>query len=128
MHNLHLLLIHADSAKAAAAEATRLIEDWGGENNWRRVGGVASEDGSDDIENHEHGRWGLSFLDTDQGRPEGTPFRRASAWLRLLIRCRAHDSGEAIPEFHGWQLDEFGLTDLTKKSAGARRYLVFLDM
>jgi hypothetical protein len=52
MHNLHFLLIKADAAIDAAAEADSLILDWGDEDNWRSIGGVASEDGSDDIENH----------------------------------------------------------------------------
>jgi hypothetical protein len=36
--------------------------------------------------------------------------------------------GEEIPELFSWQFDEFGLTDMTEDSEGARRYLVFLDM
>jgi hypothetical protein len=86
MHNLHLILINADSATDAASEVEHLILDWGNENNWRRVGGVASEDGSDDIENHHDGRWGLSFLDRDESIPrEGTYFSRAVAYLHREI-------------------------------------------
>jgi hypothetical protein len=175
MHNLHFLLIKADSAAEAASEAESLILDWGDDNNWRTVGGVASEDGSDDIENHDDGRWPLSFLDRQEGIPrEGTNFSRAVAHLhrqiaeplaglrpalarfgdelrafdpegeslwrlgeigreleRLsehLCTSRAGGDGAEIPEFYDWQLDRFGLTDLTEDSEGARRYLVFLDM
>jgi hypothetical protein len=46
----------------------------------------------------------------------------------VISSRRALDSGDAIPEFNRWQLDEFGLTDLTGESEGAKRYLVFLDM
>jgi hypothetical protein len=82
MHNLHFILINADSAKGAACEADNLILHWGNENNWRRVGGVASEDGSDDIENHADGRWGLSYLHAQPGIPkEGTYFSRGLAYL-----------------------------------------------
>ncbi len=59
MHTLHFLLINADSAAEAAAEASDEISDWGNENNWRRIGGIASEDGLDDVENAEGGRWDL---------------------------------------------------------------------
>lgn len=181
MHNLHFLLINADFAKDAAAKAESLILHWGDENNGRTVGGVASEDGSDDIENHRDGGWGLSFLDDEEGIPrDGTPFRRAVAFLhREITTCdplysthadpgaavrdlgdrlrtfdpeagntfdlsslvrdlghlsemidsrRALGRGREIPSFYDWQLDEFGLTDLTKGTDGARRYLVFLDM
>jgi hypothetical protein len=86
MHNLHFILIKADSAADAASEAENLILDWGNENNWRCVGGVASEDGSDDIDNHDDGRWPLSFLDEEEGIPrEGTYFSRAVAYLHTLI-------------------------------------------
>jgi hypothetical protein len=173
MHNLHFLLIKADSAADAASEVESLILDWGNENNWRSVGGVASEDGSDDIENHDYGRWGLSFLDKEEGIPrDGTHFRRAVAYLhhriaeplaqvrpalagfsdelrafdpegpepwrlgeigRALARLSEHlcsrpASEDETPELREWQFDEFGLTDLTYQSDGARRYLVFLDM
>lgn len=185
MHNLHFLLINADSAKDAASEADSLILDWGNDNNWRRIAGVASEDASDDIENHDDGRWGLSFLHDEAGIPtEGTYFSRAVACLHreitepvtlpwgpcsthpdlrsalgelsdtlsafdpdcgntndlwaigrnlkhlseLMDSRRAREQGEAIPQYYDWQFDQFGLTDLTDMSEGARRYLVFLDM
>jgi hypothetical protein len=86
MHNLHFILIKADSAADAAAEAENLILDWGDEDNRRRVGGVASEDGSDDIDNHDDGRWGLSFLDDEEGvSRDGTHFSRAVAYLHRQI-------------------------------------------
>ena len=86
MHNLHFILIKADSAAEAAREAENLILDWGNENNWRCVGGIASEDSSDDIENHDNGAWGLSFLDEEKGIPrEGTYFSRAVAYLHREI-------------------------------------------
>jgi hypothetical protein len=185
MHTLHFILIQADSATEAASETDSLILNWGDENNWRTVGGVASEDGSDDIENHADGRWGLSFLDGEKSIPrDGTYFSRAVAYLHRVItgpvalpaeshsthpdpsaairelsdRLRAFDpergdthdlwcvhynlkhlseligsrrlreQGQAIPEFYPWQFDQFGLTDMTEHSDGARRYLVFLDM
>jgi len=82
MHNLHFILIKADSAAEAASETENLMLDWGNENNWRRVGGIASEDGSDDIDNHDDGRWPLSFLDAEAGLPkEGTYFSRAVGYL-----------------------------------------------
>src|SRR5579875_3966759 len=86
MHNLHFILIRADSAKEAASEAENFILNWGDDNNWRCAGGIASEDGNDDIDNHEDARWGLSFLDDEAGIPEeGTYFRRAVAYLHREI-------------------------------------------
>jgi hypothetical protein len=86
MHNLHFILLNADSATYATFEAENLILEWGDENNWRCIGGVASEDGSDDIDNHEDGRWGLSFLNEETSIPkEGTYFSRAVAFLHRQI-------------------------------------------
>ena len=139
MHNLHFILIKADSATDAASEAENLILDWGNENNWRCVGGIASEDGSDDIENLDEGAWGLSFLDKEEGVPrEGTYFSRAVAYLHRDItrpladlpskllgfsdRLRAFDPERGSPS----QLEEIGrkLTHLSEHlySRGAREH------
>jgi hypothetical protein len=86
MHNLHFILIKADAARDAGFEAESLILGWGDENNWRRVGGIASEYGGDDIENDGDARWGLSFLDAEEGVPkDGTYFSRAAAYLQRQI-------------------------------------------
>jgi hypothetical protein len=86
MHNLHFLLVSAESAKEAATEAESAISDWGDCNNWHNVGGIASEDGSDDMENLEGGNWGLSYLDEIGGIPkDGTYFNRAVAALHKEI-------------------------------------------
>jgi hypothetical protein len=84
MHNLHFILLYADSAAEAAQEADSLILHWGDENNWRCIGGVASEDGSDNIENHDNGRWGLSYLD-HVGVPPKDAFSRAVAFLHSNV-------------------------------------------
>ena len=100
MHNLHFILIKADSAEEAASEAENLILDWGNENNWRSVGGVAAEDGADDIENHDDGAWGLSFLNDDKDVPkEGTYFSRAVAYLQSLIIAPLADFPSRLVEF-----------------------------
>ena len=86
MHALHFLLINADSATQAADEALNEIADWGNENNWRRIGGIASEDGLDDIDNADGGRWGLSFLDhKEPSTGSGTAFERSVAYLLGLL-------------------------------------------
>lgn len=58
MHNLHYVAITADSAKEAAEEVKSAIGDWGDENNWRLIGGVASASGNDDLECYDtRARW-----------------------------------------------------------------------
>jgi hypothetical protein len=107
MHNLHFILIKADSANEAASEAENGMLDWGDENNWRRLGGVASEDGSDDIENHDNGLWGLSYLDKQDGVPkDGTYFSRAVAYLLRRITEPVTDLRSALSEL-GDRLREF---------------------
>jgi hypothetical protein len=184
MHNLHFILIRANDASGAVSNVEDLIDDWGTENNWRCVGGIASEDGSDDVENHNGGAWDLSFLIEEGGcSKDGTYFDRAVTYLHtqindpvtltcsphstypdlrsacsglgdalahfdpehdeyfnlwaiggnvthlsmLLKSCSAVQRSEDIPEHYSWQFDEFGLTDLTGESEGARRYIILLD-
>lgn len=85
MHTLHFLLINADSAAEAAAEASNKIADWGNEDNWRCIGGIASEDGLDDVENAEGGRWSLSFLDHCGTKRSVTAFERTTTYLLGLL-------------------------------------------
>jgi hypothetical protein len=123
MHNLHFLMINAGSAAEAADRTEAMILDWGNENNWRSVGGIASEDGSDDIENKDDGRWGLSFLDRDEGIPkEGTYFSRAVAYLSREIgqplaglRSTLEQFSDSLRAFdpdgeEPWRLGEIGRT------------------
>jgi len=43
MHNIHFLTIKANSPKEACQNAEYAIEDWGTDNNWRRIMGCISE-------------------------------------------------------------------------------------
>lgn len=84
MHNLHLIVVNADSAQEAANEVTSEILEWGNDNNWRSIGGVASEDGSDDIQNLEKAGWGLAFLD-DLNLEAANYFKKAIAYHHRKI-------------------------------------------
>jgi hypothetical protein len=86
MHNLHYIIINAESADDAAESALLEIQDWGNENNWRKVGGVASEDGKDLIENHQDARWTLSGLKPDDALPDDNSYFAwaiADIWAKI---------------------------------------------
>ncbi|MEI7668605.1 MAG: hypothetical protein WCJ33_00805 [Pseudomonadota bacterium] len=86
MHNLHYIMVKADSAEDAAHNIENAIDNWGDENNWRRIGGIASEDGTDDIENYQEARWALSSLDEEDDVPkEGTYYSRTVAHIKQMI-------------------------------------------
>jgi hypothetical protein len=85
MHNLHLILVCAESADEAANIAINHVLGFGDEdNNWFQVCGVASEEGFDDLNDHETDtRYPLSWLDEDPEVPkEETYFARAVGLLR----------------------------------------------
>jgi hypothetical protein len=44
MHNLHFIVIKANSGEEACQEAENLIDDYGNENNWRTMCGAVSQD------------------------------------------------------------------------------------
>ena len=44
MHNLHFIVVKAETGKDACDEAESFISDWGNENNWRTMCGAVSED------------------------------------------------------------------------------------
>jgi hypothetical protein len=88
MHTVHFFLVNADAAEQAANIVDLQISGWGGEDNWYQIGGVASEDGTDDIDNYSDCRFPLAFLDEDQNIPkEGTCFQRAVIYLSQHIHC-----------------------------------------
>ncbi|MBX9726454.1 MAG: hypothetical protein K2X09_04240, partial [Rickettsiales bacterium] len=85
MHNLHLILVNADSAEDAASSAASETIEWGNDNNWRSIGGVVSEDGADMIQNHEGFGYPLSFFDNEEGLPkEGNYFEKGVAFIKRL--------------------------------------------
>ena len=45
MHNLHYLIVSADTGKEACDDALRETWEWGDSNNWRCAGGAVCEDG-----------------------------------------------------------------------------------
>ncbi len=46
MHNLHFIVLHANSGAEACERATTFISDWGNENNWREMCGAVSQSNS----------------------------------------------------------------------------------
>jgi hypothetical protein len=46
MHNLHFIVLHANSGAEACRRAESLLSDWGTENNWREICGAVSESNS----------------------------------------------------------------------------------
>jgi hypothetical protein len=44
MHNLHLIVVKAETGYEACQNADAMLSDWGTENNWRTMCGAVSED------------------------------------------------------------------------------------
>jgi hypothetical protein len=84
MHALHFLVVPASSAEEAASIAESDAMASAREDNWFFLGGIASEDGTDDRELYQtQSRFPLSYLDAVQEAPkQGTPFARAVGWVR----------------------------------------------
>jgi len=55
MHNLHFVVVKADTAKEACKEVESEIQDFGNENNWRTICGCVSS--KNKTFNYEDGRW-----------------------------------------------------------------------
>ena len=90
MHNLHYFVLRASSAVAAAEEIDAKLDSWGDDNNYYHIGGVACEDGTDNIDNWGKGdddNWvSLSQMDEDDDFPKtGTYYERALADVREEI-------------------------------------------
>ena len=55
MHNLHFILVKANSGQEACKQAENEIIDWGTDNNWRTMCGAVSQD--NEIYNANDGRY-----------------------------------------------------------------------
>ena len=62
MHNLHYLIVEAETGKDACNDALQETWEWGNENNWRCAGGAISEDG--EVYLTGEGRWQPNEGDT----------------------------------------------------------------
>ncbi|MEI7668606.1 MAG: hypothetical protein WCJ33_00810 [Pseudomonadota bacterium] len=84
-HNVHFLLIRANSAKEAACVADLNTREWGDKrNNYSRIGGIASQDGSNDIQNYDDGGWALAFLDSEDIPQNGNYYSKAATYINKL--------------------------------------------
>ena len=155
MHNLHFILVNAESAVNAANTVSINIENWGCKDNRRKICGVVSQDGEDIIENYEGGRYPIYIL--SEGISETNFFKAGLIQLhdykkRFLennknflrdLSSRTEIEYEDIStlsklyelqfdeiQFQSNKFDEFGLTDqrLTEPKENEKSYLVMIDM
>ncbi len=68
MHNLHLILVHAETPEEACVNAENGIEDFGNGSNWRYVGGCISEN-NEITDMHGGSRWYPSYTDEEGNKP-----------------------------------------------------------
>ena len=71
MHNLHLVVVHAETPEDACVNAEDWIMDFGTENNWRCIGGCISED-NEITDMDEYSRWYPSYTDNEGNKPYGS--------------------------------------------------------
>ncbi len=71
MHNLHLILVHAETPEEACVNAENGIEDFGNGSNWRYVGGCISEN-NEITDMHGGSRWYPSYTDEEGNKPYGS--------------------------------------------------------
>ena len=55
MHNLHYVVVKAETGEEACSEVESSIEDFGNENNWRNICGAVSQD--NEVYKSLDGRW-----------------------------------------------------------------------
>ena len=130
--NLHFCVVRAESAQSAGKIiASHIQQEFRGYDNYYTIGGIASEDGSDDLVCYHDtmSPFPLTTLD-DIGVPkEGTYFARVIKWVRKSLPTPAD-----IPLVNPNMFFEFGLTtigDVRNESPGeeqGQRYIVFLNM
>lgn len=84
MHNLHLILVHAETPEDACVNAEDFIMDFGTENNWRCIGGCVSED-NEITDMDEYSRWYPSYTDKEGNKPYGS-IEALNEMMRRLVK------------------------------------------
>jgi hypothetical protein len=136
--NLHFCVVRAESAQSAGKLiASHIQQEFAGYDNYYTIGGIASEDGSDDLVCYDD-PWSpfpLTTLD-DIGVPkEGTYFARVIKWVRKSLPTPEKlQSGADMPLVNPNMFFECGLTtrgDVRNESPGEeqkQRDIAFLKM
>ena len=128
MHNLHFIVLHANSGEEACERAENLISNWGNENNWREFCGAVSENNvvyksgrgrfqpEDNMTIDECNKWMSVYIkDVDMGdvaqeklRNGDTDLSTWHRWELYSLKCLA----EHMHESHGKNPEKFNvLTD-----------------
>jgi len=138
MHNLHFIVVQAETPKDAMSEAEVMISDWGTENNWRCFGGCVSQD--NEVHIHDtHSRWTPEpnhtieminkqvegWLEPDQYTKDnfdkcvngdiGSPYDwyGAKRYCEHMFQKEKHGKGTfdvLEDEFYDWHFNECGVT------------------
>ncbi len=136
--NLHFCVVRAESAQSAGKIIdSHIQQEFAGYDNYYSIGGIASEDGSDDLVCYHDtmSPFPLTTLD-DIGVPkEGTYFARVIKWVRKSLPTPEKlQSGADISLLNPNMFFEFGLTtigDVRNESPGeeqGQRYIACVNM
>ena len=158
MHNLHFIVTNASSAQKACEIVERDIEDWGTENNWRKICGAVSENNKV-YEHDKTGRMSPKQLGITtiqkinktveewmDGDGEAVALIKKAAkgndltdheWWLVSEYAKKMNSKVKIPtkfnvlkhDFLNLNYDESGVTQLGyPKKKGEKTFVVFVDM
>ena len=154
MHNLHFIRTKAKDPETAIIDVDSAIENWGNENNYRRVFGCVNKRGKITIVDEE-ARWAdVTYKETKRILEEvysNPGIFAKELWKRVLngeepkdfewwpikkyAEWHMHRKWAGNPKkfniwkdtFADWDLSEVGLTDLETSDDG-KNYIVFVDM
>ena len=153
MHNLHFVRTKAKGPKTAIIDVESAIENWGDENNYRRVFGCVNKRGKKTIVDKE-ARWTyITYKDTKkileniysvpdpdakriwekvyEKEPEGFEWYQIKKYAEWQLRRRWADYPNKFniwrDTFADWDLSEIGLTEIRTSDDG-KDYIVFVDM
>lgn len=128
MHNLHFIVVKAETGEDACSEAESFLFDWGNENNWRTMCGAVSE--NNEIYNSGDGRWAPDE-DSDTIEKINT---RVQGWILEDGYGRqakeAFDAGKNVNDFtlsELWSLEHYAKKLHERKSIGNKPFNVLED-
>ena len=130
--NLHFCVVRAESVQSAGKIiASHIQQEFGGYDNYYTIGGIASEDGSDDLVCYHDtmSPFPLITLDDIGVSKEGTYFARVIKWVsKSLPPPEKLQSDGDMPVVNPNEFFEFGLTIIEDQEKQGQRYIAFLNM
>ena len=107
MHNLHLLVVEAESGSDACSTVEGAIQNFGDENNWRVICGATRSDGKEVFQSNS-GRWAAESVEDLQSQVKEAVFGEGHYLKGFKEALDKLASGQKMDWMEWFQIEKHG--------------------